>query len=142
VDTVSRRRDDFAHDTRTRIKVASHARTKNLHRRMPLRPGAFRGFKRPHTRGGLQLFDLRQARRALAFVKAPDFRLLQGSDTLTDYQFGARRLHHLFCSTCGIGSYSRGRDPAGHDTFAINVRCLDGVDLDALTLTPFDGKSL
>jgi hypothetical protein len=23
----------------------------------------------------------------------------------------------------------------------INVRCLDGVDLAALTLTPFDGKS-
>jgi hypothetical protein len=77
-----------------------------------------------------------------AFVKAPDFKLWQGAEALADYQFGARKLHHLFCSTCGIGSYSRGRDSAGQDTFAVNVRCLDGVDLDALTLTPFDGKSL
>ena len=77
-----------------------------------------------------------------AFVKAPHFRLLQGGDALPDYQFGARKLHHLFCSACGIGSYSRGVDSAGQDTFAVNVRCLDGVDPDGLTLTPFDGKSL
>jgi hypothetical protein len=28
------------------------------------------------------------------------------------------------------------------DGFGINVRCLDDVEIETLTLTPFDGKSL
>ena len=77
-----------------------------------------------------------------AFVKAPQFRLIQGGDALTDYQFGKKKIHHLFCKTCGVGSFSRGIAPNGDDTVAINVCCLDGVDIGALKLTPFDGKSL
>jgi hypothetical protein len=76
------------------------------------------------------------------FVGAPRFTLLQGDDTLTDYQFAQKKLHHLFCESCGIGSFSRGVAPNGEDTFAVNLRCLDDVDLSALKITPFDGKSL
>ena len=43
-----------------------------------------------------------------AFVKAPQFKLVQGEDALTDYQLGRKKLHHLFCRSCGIGSFSRG----------------------------------
>jgi hypothetical protein len=77
-----------------------------------------------------------------AFVKAPQFTLLQGEDALSDYQFGKKRIHHLFCRWCGIGSFSRGLAPNGEETFAVNVRCLDDIDVAGLTLTPFDGKSL
>jgi hypothetical protein len=77
-----------------------------------------------------------------AFVKASGFKLIQGSDALTDYQFGKKKIHHLFCSTCGIGSFSRGLAPNGEETFAVNVNCLDGIDAGSLTLTPFDGKKL
>jgi hypothetical protein len=77
-----------------------------------------------------------------AFVKAPGFELIQGDDALTDYQFGQKRIHHLFCSTCGIGSFSRGLAPNGEETSAINVNCLDGVDTGTLKLTPFDGRKL
>ena len=77
-----------------------------------------------------------------AFVKAPQFKLLQGEDALADYQFAKKKIHHLFCTSCGVGSFSRGIAPNGEDTFAINVRCLDGVDVSALTRRPFDGKSL
>ena len=50
--------------------------------------------------------------------------------------------HHLFCKTCGIRSYAMGKGPHG-DMVAINVRCLDDVDVfkavaDAKQL---DGKS-
>jgi hypothetical protein len=84
-----------------------------------------------------------QKRGALwAFVKAPQFRLIQGDDALTDYQFGQKRIHHLFCASCGVGSFSRGQAPNGEETYAVNVRCLDDVDIAALALTPFDGKSL
>ena len=77
-----------------------------------------------------------------AFVQAPQFKLLQGEDALADYQFGKKRIHHLFCQTCGINSFSQGLAPNGDKTFALNVRCLDGVDVDNLKLKPFDGKKL
>ena len=53
-----------------------------------------------------------------AFAKAPQFKLVQGEDALTDYQFGKKKIHHLFCNTCGIGSFSRGLAPNGEETFA------------------------
>jgi hypothetical protein len=77
-----------------------------------------------------------------AFVKAPQFTLLKGNDALADYQFGKKRIHHRFCASCGIGSYSQGLAPNGDGTFAINVRCLDDLDVAALPRRPFDGKSL
>ena len=77
-----------------------------------------------------------------AFVKAPQFKLHQGEDALTDYQFGKKNIHHLFCKSCGIGSFSRGLAPSGEETFAINISCLDDVDVSKLKLTPFDGKSM
>jgi len=77
-----------------------------------------------------------------AFVKAPQFKLVQGDDTLTDYQFAQKKIHHLFCRTCGVGSFSRGLAPNGDETFAVNVNCLDGVDVAALKPTPFDGKNM
>ena len=77
-----------------------------------------------------------------AFVKAPQFTLLKGEQALTDYLFAKRKLHHLFCESCGVGSYSRGSAPNGEPTFAVNVRCLDGVDIAALKLVPFNGRAL
>jgi hypothetical protein len=77
-----------------------------------------------------------------SFVQAPRFKLVQGEAALKDYQFAGKQLHHLFCPTCGVGSFSSGKAPDGQETFAINVRCLDGVDAATLTPMPFDGKSL
>jgi hypothetical protein len=78
----------------------------------------------------------------LAFAPAAQFELLSGQDALADYQFGKKRLHHLFCKSCGIRSFARGSKPGGGEMAAVNVRCLDGVDLGAIPLRPFDGKSL
>jgi hypothetical protein len=78
----------------------------------------------------------------LTFVPAAEFSLLAGEDALTDYQFNKKIVHHLFCATCGVASFGRGAGPGGAAMVAVNVRCLDGVDPGALTLTPFDGKSL
>ena len=75
------------------------------------------------------------------FVSPPQFRLLSGGDALADYQFASKNIHHLFCSACGVGSFARGTGPDGSEMVAVNVRCLDGVDLASLTLTPIDGKS-
>ena len=42
----------------------------------------------------------------------------------------------------GVGSFSRGTGPDGKEMIAVNVRCLDDVDVAALKTTPFDGRSL
>ena len=78
----------------------------------------------------------------LTFVQRPQFNLLSGEEALTDYQFNKKIIHHLFCSRCGVSSFARGLGPGGAEMVAINVRCLDDVDLGALEPTPFDGRSL
>jgi len=77
----------------------------------------------------------------LSFANADRFQLESGQDALTLYQFNKCVIDHLFCSHCGIKSFARGRQADGSPMAAINVRCLDGVDLDALKVHHFDGKS-
>jgi hypothetical protein len=78
----------------------------------------------------------------LAFIAEDSFRLKSGGDALTDYQFNRKVIHHMFCPTCGVGAFARGIRPDGAKMIALNVRCLDGVDLDALKVQKFDGASL
>ena len=75
------------------------------------------------------------------FTPASQFKLLSGEDSLTDYQFGKEHLHHLFCKVCGIHSFASGKGRDGTEMRAVNVRCLEGVDPNALEVTHFDGKS-
>lgn len=77
----------------------------------------------------------------LSFVPAPHFELLSGEDSLRDYQFNKHVVHHLFCTTCGIKPFARGQLPDGTPMVAVNVRCLENVDLDTLKLQKTDGKS-
>lgn len=78
----------------------------------------------------------------LTFVPTSDFELLSGADNLSDYQFNRKVIHHLFCKTCGIRSFSRGRKPDGGEMVAVNVRCLDDIDLASLSPRSFDGRRL
>ena len=92
--------------------------------------------------------DLSRSSRAIcvergalwAFVPPESFARRAGAEALVDGQFNKRVNHHLFCGQCGVGSLSQRIAPGGKEMGAVNVRCLDGVDLSALTLTPVDGK--
>lgn len=77
----------------------------------------------------------------LTFTGAAGFDLKQGEDQLTAYQFHKKAITHLFCRVCGVQSFARGKTPDGKDMIAVNVRCLDGIDVAALETTPVDGKS-
>lgn len=76
----------------------------------------------------------------LTFSPAEQFKLISGENDLIDYQFHKNVIHHLFCSTCGTESFSRGQLPDGTKMVALNVRCLEGVDLDKLSPTQVNGK--
>jgi hypothetical protein len=76
-----------------------------------------------------------------AFVPASGFSLTSGGEALTDFQFNNRVIQHLFCATCGIESFAKGTGPDGTEMVAINVRCLDDVDVDALEVKHIDGRS-
>lgn len=78
----------------------------------------------------------------VTFTDADAFELKSGDGNLSEYLFNHHVIHHLFCKTCGIESFARGMKPDGTPTVAVNVRCLEGVDLAALTPMQFDGKSL
>jgi hypothetical protein len=76
-----------------------------------------------------------------SFVEPSAFTLKSGEDNLTDYQFNKHNIHHLFCKSCGVTSFARGTKRDGSPMIAINVRCLDGFDLDAVTVKMVDGRS-
>jgi hypothetical protein len=78
----------------------------------------------------------------LTFAPAERFKLLSGAEALSDYGFGKKVIHHFFCKHCGIGSFGRGVRPDGAQMVAINVRCLDDVDLAQFRVKEFDGRSL
>jgi hypothetical protein len=78
----------------------------------------------------------------LTFVPSQDFKLTQGQDATTEFLFHNHNIHHRFCATCGIQPYAFGKAPNGAEMTAVNVRCLDGVDVGAFQVKTFDGKSL
>ena len=77
----------------------------------------------------------------LAFAPRERFTLLSGEDKLAEYLFNKHKIHHLFCSTCGIKPFAYGKGRDGEDVRAVNVRCLDDVDLGSIATMPYDGRS-
>lgn len=85
-----------------------------------------------------------KARFWKAIVKAGAFRLLQGEDALSSYQFGSNTIRHLFCSRCGVKPFGRGHLDELGDFYAVNVACLDDATTEELVEAPVrfeDGRS-
>ena len=89
----------------------------------------------------------RKARFWKAVIKSDAFRLEQGADALTEYQFeGATGagIHHFFCSRCGVKPFGRGRHPELGDFVGVNVACLDNATDQELAEAPVvyqDGRN-
>jgi len=78
----------------------------------------------------------------LAFAGEESFTLLQGKDSLKEYLFNKKVIHHYFCTNCGIGPFGAGQKPNGEKSRAINVRCLDGIDLEKFEVMKYNGRDL
>jgi hypothetical protein len=77
----------------------------------------------------------------LWFVPRDKLRLLTPEENASTYLFNKHAIKHRFCPTCGIHPYADGTDQKGKPMAAINIRCLDGIDLSAIPVTHFDGRS-
>jgi hypothetical protein len=72
-------------------------------------------------------------------VPAARFRLVSGSESLTNYTFNTGTAKHLFCSVCGIKSFYV---PRSHpDGYSVNARCLDAGTATGMSITKIDGRN-
>jgi hypothetical protein len=67
--------------------------------------------------------------------------LTPDDDNVGTYEFNKHLIHHRFCKTCGIHPFAEGVDPKGHAMGAINIRCLEDIDLASVPVQHFDGRS-
>ncbi len=71
-------------------------------------------------------------------VDPQQVRMLSPADAVSLYQFNTKTAKHYFCPVCGISAYYI---PRSHpDKIDVNVRCLEGVELEGLTIVPFNGR--
>ncbi len=71
-------------------------------------------------------------------VDPSQVRMLSPADAVSLYQFNTKTAKHYFCPVCGISPYYI---PRSHpDKIDVNVRCLEGVELESLTIVPFNGR--
>src|SRR5262245_31647522 len=78
----------------------------------------------------------------LWFVPRDKLQLLTPEENLRDYTFNKHVIKHRFCPTCGIHPFGEGTDPKGNKMAAINVRCLDEVEVDRLQINHFNGRAV
>jgi hypothetical protein len=78
----------------------------------------------------------------LWFVPRASLRLTTPESAAATYTFNKHLIQHRFCPTCGIHPYGEGTAPDGNAMAAINLRCVEGVDLDAIPVHRYDGRSL
>jgi hypothetical protein len=78
----------------------------------------------------------------MVFVPGARLELATPESNARTYLFNKHAIEHRFCPECGIHAYAVGRDRQGREMAMINVRCLEGVDYDALPVKHVDGRSL
>lgn len=75
------------------------------------------------------------------FVPREQLQLETPEEQMRTYTFNRHLIQHRFCPTCGIHPFGEAIDPQGRHMAAVNVRCLEGVDPEALRITRYDGRS-
>ena len=84
-------------------------------------------------------------------VPKENIRLLTSWSDLVLYQWGSRTAKDYFCPACGILPFRRPSDPTPQevregvppfDGWAINVRCLEDVDLDSIPIKKIFGSRI
>jgi hypothetical protein len=78
----------------------------------------------------------------LWFVPRDKMKLATPAENAGTYTFNKHAIKHRFCRVCGIHPYAEAVDPKGNPMAAINIRCLENVDIAVVPVKHFDGRSL
>jgi hypothetical protein len=83
------------------------------------------------------------SRRAslLWFVPRNALKLKTPASDLGTYMFNKHVIRHCFCPKCGIHTFGEGTDPKGNAIAAVNLRCIENLDLTTIPVHHFDGRS-
>jgi hypothetical protein len=77
----------------------------------------------------------------LWFVPREKLHLLTPEDAASSYTFNKHAIRHRICPVCGMHPYGEGTDPKGNAIAAINIRCIEDIDLSAIPVQHYDGRS-
>lgn len=78
----------------------------------------------------------------LWFISRDKLKLRSAEKDLGSYTFNRHLIKHRFCRNCGIHPYGEAKGPDGAPMAAVNIRCLEGIDLAAVSVRHYDGRSL
>jgi hypothetical protein len=75
------------------------------------------------------------------FLPPKSFQLRAGAENLKEYLFNRHAIRHQLCCDCGVEAFAYGTNPDGAEVVALNVSCIDGIELARVAMTPLDGRS-
>jgi hypothetical protein len=79
----------------------------------------------------------------LWFVPRAELKLLTPESAAGTYTFNKHTIKHRFCPVCGIHPYAEGVPQGGASMMAaINVRCIENIDLAGVPVQHYNGRSL
>lgn len=73
-------------------------------------------------------------------VREDQLKLQTPLEQMALYQFHTRTAKDYFCKTCGVLPFRRPR--TAPEMWSVNVRCLDGIDLDSIPVKRVHGSRL
>jgi hypothetical protein len=76
------------------------------------------------------------------FIPRAQLRLLTPAENLSTYLFNKHVIKHHFCANCGIHPFGEGLAPNGDAVAAVNLRCIEGIELEAIPVNHYDGRAI
>lgn len=77
----------------------------------------------------------------LWFMPRTALNLLTPENAMSTYTFNKHVIKHHFCPDCGIHPFGEGTDPNGNVMAAINIRCIEDIDLTTIPVQHYDGRA-
>lgn len=68
-------------------------------------------------------------------------KLIAWDDGIGRYTFNTHRIAHRFCKTCGMHPFGEDAEEGPGRSAYVNLRCVEEIDLKALQVIEFDGRS-
>ena len=78
----------------------------------------------------------------LWFVPKAQFKLKTPEDASRVYLFNKHAIRHHFCPNCGIHPYAEAKNAKGEPMAAINLRVIEGIELEKIPVHHYDGRAL